>query len=98
MWAVSIESIESSSDFKKVNINKGQVIDFPLIWDKQHKIIDAFGLTDPRYNDNKNKGIPYATIHIIDKLGKIRFSHIALNYTKRPSNKKILSILLSLDN
>ena len=98
LWAVSVESSEASAEFKKRNTEKGYPISFPLLWDKDYKIIDAFGLTDPRYKGHKYEGIPYATTHIIDKTGKIRFSHVALTYTIRPSNEKILSILSSLNN
>ena len=98
LWTVSVESSEASAEFKKRNTEKGYPISFPLLWDKDYKIIDAFGLTDPRYKGHKYEGIPYATTHIIDKTGKIRFSHVALTYTIRPSNEKILSILSSLNN
>ncbi len=97
LWAVSVESSEASAEFKKRNANKGFSITFPLLWDKDHAIIDAFGLTDPRYNKHEYEGIPYATTHIIDKNGQIRFSHVALTYSIRPSNEKILSILSMLN-
>ncbi len=98
LWAVSVESSEASAAFKKRNAKKGHPINFPLLWDKDHKIIDSFGLTDPRYKGHKYDGIPYATMHIIDKNGKIRFSHVALTYSIRPSNEKILSELAKLSN
>lgn len=97
LWAVSVESPEASAEFKKRNVKKGHPITYPLLWDEDHNIIDAFGLTDPRYKGNKYEGIPYATSHIIDKTGKIKFSHVALTYSIRPSNEKILSILSSLE-
>ena len=98
LWAVSIESSKASAAFNKRNTEKGHPITFPLLWDKDHKIIDTFGLTDPRYKGGKYEGIPYATTHIIDKAGKIRFSHVALTYSMRPTNEKILSILSDLKN
>jgi len=97
LWAVSMESSEASADFKKRNAKKGHPITYPLLWDKEHTIINAFGLTDPRYKGNKYEGIPYATTHIIDKNGQIRFSNVALTYSIRPSNEKILSILSMLN-
>ena len=98
LWAVSLASSEISAIFKKRTAEQGYPIPFPILWDQGHKIIDAYGLRDLRYNGQKYEGIPYATTHIIDKNGMIRFSHVALNYTIRPSNNKVLNELAKLNN
>ena len=96
LWAVSIEPSKASASFKKQNGLLGSPISFPLLWDKDHKIIDAFGISDPRYNGNKYEGIPYASTYVISKNRKVSFAHIYLTYSKRPSTKKILSELSAL--
>ena len=96
LWAVSIEPSKASASFKKQNGLLGSPISFPLLWDKDHKIIDAFGISDPRYNGNKYEGIPYASTYVISKNRKVSFAHISLTYSKRPSTKKILSELSAL--
>tara|TARA_B100001750_G_C15434477_1_gene560113 strand:- start:738 stop:1055 length:318 start_codon:yes stop_codon:yes gene_type:complete len=93
LWAISIESPQASSAFKKNNRLKGHPIRFPLLWDKDSKIAEKFGLLDPRYKEGSRDGIPYASTYVINKNGLVTFSHISLNYTKRPSSQKLLSEL-----
>ncbi len=94
LWAVSIVPSKESALFKKRNESKGHSVTFPLLWDKDHKIIEKFGLTDPRYKGGKYDGIPYASMYIIDKDGKVFFTHVALTYSKRPSTAQIAEILI----
>jgi len=98
IWALSIEPSKASGAFKKRNAKKGHPITFPLLWDKDHKIIDTFGLTDPRYKGGKHEGIPYASTFVINKDRKVVFAHVALTYSKRPSNEKILFELAKLND
>ena len=47
LWAISVESPQASDAFKKSNRAKGHPISFPLLWDEDNKIINAFGLLYP---------------------------------------------------
>jgi len=90
IWAISNESSISGSSFKE---GAGKTIKFPLLSDKNRKITNIFGLLDPRYIGSGKEGIPYASTYIINKKGVVLFAHIGLDYTKRPSVQKLLSIL-----
>ena len=93
LWAISVESPQASDAFKKSNHAKGPPISFPLLWDEDNKIINAFGLLDPRYKGGNREGIPYASTYVINKKGLVIFAHISFDYSKRPSNQKLLSEL-----
>jgi len=98
LWAISIEPSKASLSFKKKNKAKGHPITFPLLWDKDHAIIDTFGLTDSRYKWGKDEGIPYASTYLIDKNGQVVFAHVALTYSIRPMNNDILKILRTISD
>jgi len=69
LWAISVESPQASDAFKKNNHAKGNPISFPLLWDEDNKIINAFGLLDQRYKGGNREGIPYASTYVITKRG-----------------------------
>ena len=93
LWAISVESPQASDAFKKSNHAKGRPISFPLLWDEDNKIINAFGLLDPRYKGGNKEGIPYASTYVINKKGLVTFAHFLFDYSKRPSNLNLLSEL-----
>jgi len=67
---------------------KGKV-DFPLLSDPEHKIIDAYGLRDPAYEGQKVDGIPHPAVYVINKDGKVTWAKVESNYRERPTNQQI---------
>jgi peroxiredoxin len=65
--------------------------DFPLLEDKNHKLIDRYGLLNP-----EGKGWPHPSTYVIDKQGVVRWNFIETDYTKRPTNEQILKEVRSL--
>jgi peroxiredoxin len=71
---------------------KGQ-ISFSILSDPDHKIIDAYGLHDPAYKDQKIDGIPHPAVYIINKDGKVTWAKIESDYRKRPTNVELRAAL-----
>lgn len=97
LYAISVDSPEVSKDFAKkiASDGKGEV-NFPLLSDPEHKIIDAYGLRDPGYEGQKVYGIPHPAVYIIDKTGKVVWAKIESNYRERPANDEIRAALKAL--
>ena len=71
-------------------------INFPILSDPEHKIIDAYGLRDPAYEAQKVYGIPRPAVYVIDKKGKVTWAKIESDYKQRPTNEEIRAALDSL--
>jgi peroxiredoxin len=87
--AVSIDSHEDSKRF--VQILKERFagdLDFPMLEDKNHKVIDRYGILNP-----DGKGWPHPATYIIDKKGVLRWRFVEVDYRKRPTNEQILEAL-----
>jgi len=66
-------------------------LDFPLLEDKDHKIISRYGILNPN-----SKGWPHPATYVIDKKGIVRWRFIETDYKKRPTNDQILAALRKL--
>jgi len=87
--AVSIDSHDESKNFvQKLQERFPVELDFPMLEDKNHKVIDRYGIFDP-----DGKGWPHPATYVIDKQGVVRWKYIEVNYRKRPGNKQILQAL-----
>ena len=62
--------------------------DFPLLEDKNHKVINRYGLLNP-----DGPGWPHPATYVIGKGGVIRWRFVETNYTKRAANEQILQSL-----
>lgn len=71
-------------------------MNFPILSDPDHKIVDAYGLRDPAYEAQKVYGIPHPAVYVIDKAGKVAWAKIESNYRERPSNQEIRGALDAL--
>ena len=71
-------------------------VNFPLLSDPDHKIIDAYGLRDPAYEGQKVYGIPHPAVYVIDKNGKVAWAKVESNYRERPGNQEIRTALDAL--
>jgi peroxiredoxin len=95
LYAISVDPPDVSKDFaKKIAADGKGEINFPILSDPDHKIIDAYGLRDPAYEGQKVYGIPHPAVYVIDKTGKVAWAKIESNYRERPNN---LEIRVALD-
>lgn len=67
-----------------------------MLSDREHKIIDAYGLRDPAYEGQQVYGIPHPAVYVIDKKGKVAWVKIESDYKQRPTNEQIRAALDSL--
>lgn len=87
--AVSIDKHKESKKFAELLRQRfdGE-FDFPLLEDKDHKVIERYGILNPN-----GKGWPHPATYIIDPNGNVRWKFIEVDYRKRPSNQQILQEL-----
>ena len=71
-------------------------IAFPLLSDPQHRVIDAYGLQDPRYIKQRVEGIPWPATYVIGKTGRVAWVRIDRDHTRRPPNSEIRAALDAL--
>ena len=94
LWGISVDSHEDSKGFiEKIAADGRGKIDFPLLADPGHKVIDAYGLEDPRYLKLKSEGIPWPTTYVIDKNGRVAWVRVDKDYWQRPPNAEIRAAL-----
>jgi peroxiredoxin len=83
--AVSVDSHEES---KKLGAMLRQrfdgEFDFPLLEDKDHKVIDRYGIFNP-----DGKGWPHPATYLIDAKGVVRWKFVEVDYKKRATNEQI---------
>jgi alkyl hydroperoxide reductase subunit AhpC len=69
---------------EKLNLN------FPVLADDGHKIIDTYGILDP------SGKISRAAVFLLDKKGIIRWQYIADDYKVRPLDNELLAELAKM--
>jgi peroxiredoxin len=87
--AVSVDTHDESKKFAEMLRKRfdGE-FDFPLLEDKDHKVIDRYGIFNP-----DGKGWPHPSTYVIDPKGVVRWKFIETDPSKRPTNKQILQEL-----
>jgi len=97
LYAISIDPPEVSKGFaeKIASDGKGR-INFPILSDREHKVIDSYGLLDPSYKGKDNYGIPHPAVYVIDRSGRVSWAKVESNYRERPSNEEIRAALDAL--
>jgi peroxiredoxin len=86
---VSIDSHDDSKKFiQKLQDKFPGNYDFPFLEDKNHKVIDRYGILNP-----DGKGWPHPATYVVDTQGIVRWKFVEVNYRKRPSNEQILAEL-----
>ncbi len=84
--AVSIDTHDESKMFvQKLQGKFPGEFDFLLLEDKNHRVIDRYGIFNP-----DGKGWPHPATYVIDKQGLVRWRYIEVDYRKRASNEQIL--------
>lgn len=90
--AVSIDSHDDSKKFvQKLKERFTGDLDFPLLEDKDHKVISRYGILNAN-----SRGWPHPATYVIDKKGIVRWRFIETDYKKRPTNDQILEALRNL--
>jgi len=97
LLAISVDTPAQSREFAaKIAADGKGKIDYQILSDPGHRVIDAFGIRDPDYNGQKFEGIPRPTVYVIDKTGRITWMKVELNYQERPTNEDIRAALNTL--
>ncbi len=90
--AISVDSHDDSKKFvQKLKEKFTGDLDFPLLEDKDHKVITRYGILNPN-----NKGWPHPATYVVDKQGIVRWRFIETDFRKRPTNGQILEALRKL--
>lgn len=98
LWAISKDPPATSREFAASIASDGRgKVAFPLLSDPGHKVIDAYGLQDPRYSRLRQEGIPYPAVYVIDKAGRVTWARIDKDYTQRPPDSEIRAALDALN-
>ncbi len=97
LYALSVDPPDVSKTFAEKIAADGKVaINFPILSDPGHKIIDAYGLLDPAYEGKQFYGIPHPAVYVIDKNGKVSWVKVESNYRQRPTNEEIRTAIDAL--
>ena len=97
IYAISVDSPAQAKQFaEKISADGKGEINFPILSDTGHRVIDAYGIRDPDYNGQKFEGIPHPTVYLIDKNGRVAWAKIEADYKERPNNDEVDSALKNL--
>jgi hypothetical protein len=92
--AISVDSPEQSREFaEKIAADGKGKVDYRILSDPGHQVIDGYGIRDPDYNGQKFEGIPRPTVYVINKDGRVTWMKVELNYKERPTNSDIRAAL-----
>lgn len=97
LYALSVDKPAESREFaEKIAADGRGAIGFPLLSDPDHRVIDAYGLRDPAYTEQKFDGIPQPSVYVIDKEGRVAWVKVYQDYKQRPSIQEIRAALDAL--
>jgi peroxiredoxin len=69
-------------------------IAYPMLSDQGSKLIDTMALRDPQYAAVPfANGVPYATVLVIGKDGRVKAKNVSQDYKVRPTNAQILAMI-----
>ena len=92
--AISVDTPGQSREFgEKIAADGKGKVDYPILSDPGHRVIDAYGIRDPDYNGQKFEGIARPTVYVINKDGRVTWMKVELNYKERPTNSDIRAAL-----
>ena len=91
LYGLSYDSPDQQDRF-----SKNQMLKYEMLSDQTSTVIDALGLRDPQYTEGRAVGVPYASVFLIDKSGKIIARTVSGDYKQRPSNEQILALVDSI--
>ena len=92
--AISVDTPGQSREFaEKIAADGKGKLDYRILSDPGHRVIDAYGIRDPDYNGQKFEGIARPTVYVINKDGRVTWMKVELNYMERPTNSEIRAAL-----
>jgi len=92
--AISVDTPGQSREFgEKIAADGKGRVNYPILSDPGHRVIDAYGIRDPDYNGQKFEGIARPTVYVINKDGRVTWMKVELNYKERPTNADIRAAL-----
>ena len=87
--AVSIDTRDESKRFvRELKAAVPRELDVTLLEDKNHKVIDRYGLLNP-----DSPGWPHPATYVIDGAGVVRWRFVEVDFTQRAGNQQILQAL-----
>ena len=97
VYAISVDGPAQSKQFaEKISADGKGEVNFPILSDTGHRVIDAYGIRDPDYNGQKFEGIPHPAVYVIDKTGKVAWAKIETDYKERPASDEVQEALKNL--
>jgi peroxiredoxin len=69
MVALSQDTHDESRNMGYQIVNQPGKLDFPLLEDRHHEVVDRYGIVNP--TDTYKAGLPYPAIYVINKQGVI---------------------------
>jgi len=97
LLAISVDGLDTTKEFAAKIASDGKgAINYSLLSDPDHKVIDAYGLHDPAYDGKQFEGIPRASVYVLDKNNRVAWMKVATSYRVRPTNADIRAALASL--
>lgn len=97
VYAISVDSPAQSKQFaEKISADGKGEVNFSMLSDPGHRVIDAYGIRDPDYNGQKFEGIPHPSVYLIDRSGKVAWAKIETDYKERPANDEVEAALKNL--
>ena len=98
LLAISVDDHETTKKFsEKISSDGKGSVNYVMLSDPGHKVIDSYGLHDPAYDGTKFDGIPHPAVYVIDKTGHVAWSKVESDYKVRPSNADIRAALDNLN-
>ena len=89
---MSVDSHDDAKKFvQKLKERFAGDLDFPLLEDKDRKVINRYGIYNPG-----SKGWPHPATYVIDTKGVVRWRVVETDFKKRPTNAEILEAIRRL--
>jgi peroxiredoxin len=90
----TLVSVSYDKPGKLSGFARSKGITYPMLSDQGSKLIDAMALRDPQYAAVPfANGVPYATILVIGKDGRVKAKNVSKDYKVRPTNEQILAMV-----
>lgn len=97
LYAISIDSTDKSKQVADNIAKDGKgPLNFPILSDRNHQVIDAFGIRNSQFDGQEFEGVPHPYVYIIDKHGRISWAKVENSYKDRPTNQELRTVLDSL--
>jgi len=96
--AVSVDDHEKTKQLvEKIAADGNGAVNYTMLSDPGHKVIDTYGLHDPAYDGKRFDGVPHPAVYVIDKNGRVAWAKVETDYKVRPSNADIRAALEALN-